>query len=450
MRYLSYLIAFTFFGIGSATYLHSAADTSETFHFVSRRQTGDLDHVNVLLEATGDVLTKSDSGAKPGRVKFGLECRREYDEKTLQLPSVKDTALRGVRFYQEASANFKKGDVAHKPVLRPENRTVGVEIAGEKATLFSLKGPFNVDELELATAVGESLCLDQVLPSKPVKCGDSWKIPDETIAVLLGLEDVTSSTVQVVLGPVTADSARLELAGEVKGGLFGAANEISLKGRCRFDRRTGRIDWFAVRLKQSRECGIVEDGLDATVLVQIKINRITSCEQLSDAVLAGLSVKPSEELTGVQYRHSAGGWQVTHDRSWFLIDRSRDFDEFHRLDRGQDLGLCKASPQPQVGAAKLPTLEQFQGIAQKLLGDHFGEFLEVSQAQSPAQLRILRVKARGKDNEVPVRWFFYLVSDPEGRQVSLVFRVEEKWLAAFGKADEQFVHSLRFVEKKEK
>ena len=87
---------------------------------------------------------------------------------------------------------------------------------------------------------------------------------------------------------------------------------------------------------------------------------------------------------------------------------------------------------------------------QKLLGENFGEFLEVSQAETPAHLRILRVKAKGKDDEVPVRWSYYLVSDPEGRQVTFAFRVEEKRLEAFGRADEQLVHSLRFVEKKKK
>ena len=95
--------------------------------------------------------------------------------------------------------------------------------------------------------------------------------------------------------------------------------------------------------------------------------------------------------------------------------------------------------------SKLPTLEQFQGIVQKLLGENFGEFLELSQAETPAHLRILRVKAKGKDNDVPVRWFYYLVSDPEGRQVTFSFRVEEKRLEQFGRADEQLVHSLRFV-----
>ena len=124
------------------------------------------------------------------------------------------------------------------------------------------------------TAVGESLPLDQLLPDKPVKIGDTWKVSDDTIALLLGLEEITSNSVQMVLDEVTPEFARFELAGQVEGKLYGAGNQIGLTAKCRFDRRTGRIDWFAMRLKQSREIGVVEDGLDATVLVQTKIARL--------------------------------------------------------------------------------------------------------------------------------------------------------------------------------
>ena len=113
-----------------------------------------------------------------------------------------------------------------------------MEIVGGKETLFSPKGPFNMDELELVTAVGESLPLDQLLPGKPVKIGDTWKVSDDTMALLLGLEEITSNSVQMVLNEVTPEFARFELAGQVEGKLFGAGNQISLKAKCRFDRRT--------------------------------------------------------------------------------------------------------------------------------------------------------------------------------------------------------------------
>ncbi len=449
MKYIPLYIMIVCVAIVRSSPLFAASDDAATYTFASQRQVNHIDHVNIVLELSGDVLTKAGSSEKPERVEVGLTCRRDYDEKTLQLPSETEKTLRGVRYYHEAAATGKKGSVVLNPTLRPERRLVAVEIVGGKATLFSPAGPFDVDDMELVTTVGESLPLDQLLPGKQVKIGESWKISDDTVALILALDEITSNSVEMVLKEVTPEFARFDLAGRVEGRTYGAGNQISLKAKCRFDRRTGRIDWFAMRLKQSRDIGVVEDGLDATVLVQTKISRLENSEKLSAAALADLGLKPTDDLTLVRDLLSGGGCRLTHDRSWFLIDRTHDHDEFHRLDGGQDIGLCKISPQPQVSVAKLPSLEQFQGIVQKLLGENFGEFLDLSQAETPAHLRILRVKAKGKDNEVPVRWFYYLVSDPEGRQVTFAFRVEEKWLEQFGRADEQFVHSLRFVEKKE-
>ncbi len=450
MKYIPYYIAFIFGAGTSLSCLHAAPEDTETYTFASQRQVNHFDHVNILLEAIGDVLTKSGTDEKPSRQRVNLTCRRDYDEKTLQMPMATEKTLRGVRYYHEASATLKKGTIVQKPALRPENRLVGVEIVGGKETLFCPTGPLNWDELDLVATVGESLFLDQLLPGKPVKIGESWKISADTIVLLLGLEEITSNSVQMVLNEVTPELARFDLDGQVEGKLYGAGNQIGLKAKCRFNRRTGRIVWFTMRLKQTREIGVVEDGLDATVLVQTSITPIETAEKLSEAALADLPMKPTKDLTLIRYLQSGGGCQLTHDRSWFLMGATHDYDEFRRLDHGQDIGLCKISPQPQVDVSKLPTLEQFQGIVQQLLGDNFGELLEVSKAESPAHLRILRVKAKGKDNEVPVRWFYYLVSDPEGRQVTFCFRVEEKRLEQFGRADEQFVHSLRFVEKKEK
>jgi hypothetical protein len=450
MKYLPCGLVFLCMAFARLSLLPAASDDPQSYTFASQRKVGQIDRVNILLQLTGDVLEKSGTSAKPERSKVGLTCRRDYDEKTLQMPTAAEKTLRGIRYYHEAAATLQKAEVVQNPALGPENRLVGVEVVGAKEILFSPKGPLDMDELELVSAVGESLALDQLLPGKAVKIGEQWPISDETVALLVGLEEITKNSVLMVLREVTPDKARFELAGQVEGKLYGAGNQIDLTAKCRFDRPTGRIDWFVMRLKQNREAGVVEDGLDATVQVQTKIDRQESAEKLSDAALAGLNLKPTEDLTLVRCLSGGGGCQLALDRSWFLVDRTRTYDEFRRLDRGQDLGLCKIAAQPQVSPSNLPSLEEFQGIVQKLLGENFGEFLDLSQTETPAHLRILRVKAKGKDHEIPVRWFYYLVSDPEGRQVAFSFRVEEKRLEAFGHADEPLVHSLRFVEKKEK
>ena len=238
MKYIHYCITFCFLATAPHFSIYAASEDAKTLAIASRRQVGDIDHVNILLEVSGDLLVKSGSDEKPERQELGLSFRRDYDEKTLQLPTATEkTTLRGVRYYRDASATGKKGSMALHPTLGSENRLVGIEIVGGKETIFSPKGPVNLDELELVTAVGESLPLDQLLPDKPVKVGDSWRISDDTIALLLALEEVTTNSVRAVLNEVTPEFARLELAGKVEGKLFGAANQVTLKAKCRFDRR---------------------------------------------------------------------------------------------------------------------------------------------------------------------------------------------------------------------
>ena len=390
MRYIRNYVAFVLGVVPLAAPCLLHADPAESYAIASNRQVDSIDHVNILVEANGDVLSRPSSGEKVERQTVSLTCRRDYDEKTLQLPVAADKTLRGVRYYHEASATLKKAAVEQKPTLRPESRLVGVEIVGAKETLFSVKGPFNWDDLDLVATVGESLAVDQLLPAKNVKIGESWKASDDTLAILLGLEEITSNSVQVTLKELTPEFARLELNGHLEGRLYGADNRMDVTAKCRFNRQSNRIDWFAMRLKQTRDSGIVEDGLDWTVLVQIKISGLKTSKNLSDAALAGLPLNATDDLTAVRYLQSGGGCMLTHDRSWFPIDRSRDHDELRRLDHGQDIGLCTISAAPQVAVAKLPNLEQFQGIVQGLPGMKSAEVFETGHAETPASLRILR------------------------------------------------------------
>lgn len=426
------------------------------FQLHSLRRNGEIDRVEVLLEASGDLLIKSAGTlgtAKPERQEVTLTCRRDYDEKTLQMPAA-GAASRAIRFYREASAKLKKGTVELNPALRADRRLVGMEISRTKVTPFCPRGSLNVDELELLSAIGDSLPLDQLLPGKPVKIAESWPLPDDTATVLLGLDEVTANTVQTTLKEVTPEFARLELAGRIEGKLYGAANQITLKAKCRFDRHTQRIDWFAMGLQQTRDVSMVEAGLDWTVQAKVRITPSANSDELSEKALDGLPLKPADDLLRVQYQMDRAGIQLTHDRAWFLTGHFSDRDEFHRLplrgaSRGEDIALCKVSPQSQLSVAKLPTADQFQEMVRKALGGNFGEIVDVSEARNETHLRILRVAVKGKDGDVPVRWFYYHVSDPDGRQVTFAFRVEEKNLEAFGRADDALVQSLRFVEKKE-
>jgi hypothetical protein len=249
---------------------------------------------------------------------------------------------------------------------------------------------------------------------------------------------------------VTPEVARLEFVGKVEGRQYGANDQIELKAKCRFDRKQGRIDWFAMRVKHTREIGLVEGGVDVVALMQIKILHKDSSERLADAALKDIPLKPTDDLCKLAYEPAAAGWRLLHDRSWFLTEHYRDQDVFHRVEGGQDLALCKISPMTKSDPAKLAPLKQFQADVQQRLGENFGTFLEASESTNDANYRVYRVAVQGTDEKVPVRWFFYLLMDEQGRQAALAFHVEEKQIQAFGKADLLLADSLRFVEKKGK
>ena len=259
---------------------------------------------------------------------------------------------------------------------------------------------------------------------------------------------MSANTVEVVLKEVKDDKTRLEMVGHVEGKLYGAVNQIELKAKCRLDRASQRIDWFAMRVKQTREASLVERGMDVTVLVQMKISQKESSESLSDEALRDVTLTPTDAICKMEYESPEGGWRLLHDRLWFLTEHYRDLDVFHRVDAGVDIALCKISPLAQVEPAKLPSLAQFQADVQQALGKNFGEFVEAGQYVGDANYRIFRVVAKGTDGEAPVRWQYDHVSDEQGRQAAFAFRVEEKRVEAFGKSGDQMVDSVRFVEKK--
>jgi hypothetical protein len=437
----------------------AGAEEVPTYSLRSTRQAGQIDRVTILLEAAGDLLMRSGPrGEKNEKTPMSLVFKRQYDEKTLELPAAGAAAKRwrSVRWYDDAEATL---DLAHEPqklTLSPGHRLIGLEVAPNSVTHFCPRGPLSLAELELVRTVGDSLSLDALLPSEAVPSGRKWKIPDEVVTVLADLEQVKTNTVETLLKEVTPRLARLELAGRVEGTRDGATVRIDLAAKCRFDRASGRIDWFAMKFKQQQDISLAEDGLNLEALVQIRIAPVETSEHLAEAALADLPLRPTDALSRVLYQPPDGTWQLLHDRSWFQTSHTRQLYVFHRIDRGQDVGLCKISPKTKVAPEKVISLEQFQAEVREALDKNFGEVLEAAQLSTEAGCQAYRVVVKGSDkglqkgteSDIPTRWHYYLVFDPQGRQAAFAFRIEESKVEAFGKADEPLIQSFRFVEGK--
>ena len=274
--------------------------------------------------------------------------------------------------------------------------------------------------------LGNSLLLDDLLPEGPVAVGQTWKPADKVVAALLGLDAASRCDVQCVLKEVTDAVARFELAGQVEGPVNDTTARIQLKGKYRFDLRTGRIDWFALLSKEDRGISQVADGFEVVVRLQMTITPEEPSPELAEAKLATVSdLEPTPERTQLCYQSPGSRWRIIHDRRWYLGSDDRDVAVLKRIDKGTLIGQCNASSLAQRDPDKLVSLEEFQEDVRQALGENFGEFVEASQSVNAAKHRVLRVVVHGvvhnKSADVPIRWIYYHVADQQGRQAALTF-----------------------------
>ncbi len=446
----------------------SADATKPSLTLHSRRATGQTDRVAVLMEVGGEFKDRVEG--KQQRTQMSGVDRLTYQEKTLEAGR---NRLRAVRYYEKAESAVKFKDDALRCSLSPQRRLVGAAVdlpaettrplvaalqttttrplvAALHTTLFALRGPLRREELEVIDVLGNSLLLDYLLPDGPTAAGQTWKPADKAVSALLGLDAASRCDVQCTLTEITDAVARFELAGQVEGPVNDTTARVQLKGKCRFDRRIGRIDWFALLSKEDRGVSQVADGFEVVVRLQMTIAPQEPSPELAEANLSGPSLEPTPELTQLCYQPPGSHWRLSHDRHWYLGSDDRDVAVLKRIGEGTLIGQCNASSLPERDPDKLVSLEEFQADVRQALGESFGEFVEAGQSVNPAKHRVLRVVVHGtahnKSADVPIRWIYYHVADQQGHQAALTFTVQQEHVERFADADKPVVESLRFAE----
>jgi hypothetical protein len=420
-----------------------ADDAKPTYTLLSRRQPGQTDRVAVLIEVGGELKERG----KDQRTPMSGVDNLVYHETTVKADPDR---LRSVRYYEKAQSNVKFRERAHAPSLAEQRRLVGVSIDPPDVNLFALRAPLTRDELDLVIDVlGNSLLLDRLLPEGAVAVGQSWKPAEKTAAALLRLDGTTRCELQCTLKEVTDTVARVDLSGSIAGPVNDTTAKIELKGKYRFDLRTGRIDWLALVTKEERGISQVAAGFNVTVRFQMTITPEETPPQLAREKLAELGVEPTPELSQLRYESPQDRWQITYDRRWYLNSDDREHAMLRLIRQGTLTGQCNISSLQQRERDQLVSLEDYQDDVRSALGKDFGELVEAKQWGDSAGRRVLRVvangTAHGKSTEVPIQWIYYHVADQDGRQVALTFTVEQEHLERFAEADRAIVDSLRFA-----
>ena len=411
----------------------------------SGRSEGSLDRIDASLEVSGKlkVLNKENELEE---LKLAVLANLSYAERSLLAPISPKAPMRSVRYYDTAKAAIEVEGQEVQSELRDGRRLIAVSAEEGKAVLYCPASPLAADELDLIDLPANTLVLDRLLPAYRVGVGESWKHSDELVAILLGLDAVSTSRIESELASVKNSVALVDLSGSAEGAIHGVSTEIQIRGKYQFDLDAKRITWFGLLLQEKRSVGHVGPGLNVVARLQMKIGSIEDAPRLTDAALKGLSLDPVEENLWLTYESVAGQWELLNDRRWFITADEAKAAVLRMIDDGEFVAQCNVSSLPRVEIEKLPSLAKFQKSIQAGLGESFGQFLSAKQETNDLGYRVFRVVVDGTASELPIQWIYYLVADQAGRQVAMVFVVEDALAERLAGADEQLAAGVHFVD----
>jgi hypothetical protein len=408
---------------------------------------GDLYRVKVQFELDGELKLKAE-GSHPAKAPVQVNAELIYDEKTLQIDAPNQRATSAVRHYESAQATIEYRGGAVQPELREDRRIVAVAADNpDDVVLFSPLGPLDRDELDLLNVPANSTLIDVLLPARPVAVGETWKLDNDWLAPILGLDAVDHNTVECKLDRVEKNLAIIHAQGAVRGSANGVSSEITVAAKFSFDTRLKRITWYAMSVKENRAVGHAHPGLEATARVQMALQKQSDVPTLHRDVLADLNLKPDDPARLLEFRSPSGGFELLLDRRWHVMVEREDVSVLRMVDRGDLIAQANVSALPPLEKGETFSMVDFQQDVKRALADHVGEFVTASESVTDSGLRVMRVVTTGKIAELSIDWIYYHVTDNQGRRISCVFTHESELAERFGAVDQSLLSSLRFVKK---
>jgi hypothetical protein len=333
-------------------------------------------------------------------------------------------------------------------LIRPE---VSLLVAQRRDTdvpvvVASPAGALTWYELELVQGLGDPLVLGDLLPEQAVKIGDRWRVRDSAAKALCGYDVVGTNRLEAVLESTSENQARIRVNGQVLGSALGGNGTMSCGGFLTFDRRSARIDRLEINRSEARQPGPIEAGLDIKSTLTVERIAAQPPASLSDAALGKISLEVTPERELLLLTAPGGRCELLHDRQWHMFWQDPKLTVLKRLVGGEVIAQCNISMGPTAGKGRHQDLEQFRDDVKRALKSRFIRFLGAGEVGADASggLRY-KVGVQGREGELGIIWYYYLLASPEGEQLVATYTLAEDRLKAFGDQDLEMMGSLSWL-----
>jgi len=398
----------------------------------------------VEMSAEGTYLPPVPEGAPAAKpLELRVETRFDLVERVLSASGGK--VQRVARKVNQAASAINGKVRPFASSLRPEVSLLVTGWRDGAPVTFSPGGPLTRSELELVQAPGDPLTLPELLPGKEVGVGDTWPIVSEVAKSLSGYDALASNTLKAKVETLDAATAKMKLAGEVRGAENGAEGRITFDGSFTFDRKTGLVRHFEVTRAEVRKAGPVGAGLDLKSTLTVDRKPAEPPGALSDEALAGVPTEPAAERLLLQFSPPEGKYTFLHDRDWHLYWDDTRLAVLKKLDRGDVVAQCNLSMGPNAGPGRHQDPKQFQADVRKALGTRFTHFLGGGEIEGtePGGYRY-KLSVQGREQQLDVVWQYYLIANAQGDQILATFTLSAEGFKRFGDQDSQIIGSLQW------
>lgn len=442
--------------LGALAPAKPAASAPTSCLLQSSRKVGSADVVEISLEASGDVVQTTFDGQTeraPMEVVAGFKYEERYERYSPVGP------VRSIRQYEQAGMKRKFGASVARPLLDASRKFIVSDFDGKKTTLYSPVGAMKSEQYSLLSELPfNTVLLDRLLPNKTVKLGEDWRVPNDVLAALLGVEAIESNTLRLTLTSIVDDFAEVELYlqgdPDAQGNPTpstlvcaseGASVAIDLEGRFQFDLKARRLTWFGVRVDERRSESVAAPGLEWSATLQINVAPLDAPQKLTDAVVADLRGPIEPELLRLYYNAQKGFWRFQHSRDWKMTQDGETSASLCYVVGGEAIAQCNIAANGKIDLESKPSIDAYKAEIKKGLGDRFGAFVQDDVYAGPSGDSIYYVVVDGSYEEIPFRWVYYLVTDEAGNQATLMFEIRADMLDNYDDSGREIVETFRIV-----
>ena len=356
-------------------------------------------------------------------------------------------AQRVVRHVIQAASAINGEVRLTSALIRPEVRLLVAERRNGDGSVVvvSPAGPLTWYELELLQGLGDPLVLGDLLPDRPVRVGDRWRVRDAGAQALSEYDSLTSNKLEATLESADAPKARIRLKGQIQGSARGGVGKMSCEGFLTFDLNAALVDHLDLNRVESRQAGPVEAGLDIKSTLTVTRQPAEPPPELSDRALAGIPLEITPERELLRLSTPSGKAILLHDRHWHMFWEDPKLIVLKRLNGGQVIAQCNLMVGPDAGKGRHQDPTQFRDDIRRALKQRFVQFLGAGEIDgNPAGGFRYKVGVQGREGKLGIVWYYFLIAGPEGDQLLATYTLAEDHVQVFGEQDLLMIGSLKW------